>query len=424
MNLVRRLALTAALCALPFAVAHAAPPPAEVFFKDPEVREAVLSPTGRRLAMTTSKGMPRVGLVVFDLAPGGRIVRLHQFPDGDVINVRWVNDERLVFGMSDLVDGSGLRSGAPGLFTVKVDGSRYRQLVRRQWKVAISDEQLREVTALDWHHRLIAIPPSQPGKVNEEVLMMEFPPGEGDDTSLVWLNTANNTTRHVDHRPLSNVTGWLTDPHGQPRVAYTRDKDRVTAHWIPPGGSTWARLYESALFDPPFRVQAVDAQGSLLVSRRQGEQGYDVLSRYDAERRAPQDKPLVATPGFDFDGDLLFDDGKTLGLRLNVDGEMTVWFDPAMKAFQERADALFPGRINRVDCRRCGTPEMVALVRSYSDREPGQLYVFEAKPPEGQKNWRLIQSVRPAVKAQQMSTLELHRVPARDGLNLPVWVTR
>ena len=52
-----------------------------------------------------------------------------------------------------------------------------------------------------------------------------------------------------------------------------------------------------------------------------------------------------------------------------------------MKAFQQRADALLPGRVNRIDCRRCGTPDMVALVRSYSDRNPGQLYLFQAKPP-------------------------------------------
>src|SRR6478735_6817831 len=55
-------------------LAHAAPPPAEAFYKDADVADAVLSPSGRRLAMTAAKGTPRAGLVVFDLAPGGRIV--------------------------------------------------------------------------------------------------------------------------------------------------------------------------------------------------------------------------------------------------------------------------------------------------------------------------------------------------------------
>ena len=134
---------------------------------------------------------------------------------------------------------------------------------------------------------------------------------------------------------------------------------------------------------------------------------------------------MVSTPGFDFTGHLVTDEtGKTLGIRLVVDGETTFWFDAAMKALQERADGLFPGRVNRVDCRRCGAPDMVALVRSFSDQDPGRLYLFQAKPPEGEKNWRLIKAVREDVKPEQMATLEMQRIKARDGLDLPVWITR
>jgi len=407
------------------AAAQAAPPPAEVFYKDPDLREAVLSPSGRRLAVTTGKGMSRVGLIVFDLAPGGRMVRATQFADDDVMNVRWVNDERLVFSVSDLVEGSGVRSGAPGLFTVKADGSQFRQLVRRQWKPAFSEGRLREETALDWNHSLLAIPPSQPGKVNEDVLLVQFSTDDNDATSLIWLNTATTNTRNFDDRGVSGATSWMVDSLGQPRVAFTRNKDRVAAHWLAPGSQTWTKLYESGMFDRPFAIEDVDGDGALFISSAQGPKGYNVLSRYDFKRGAPEAKPLVSTPGFDFDGGLVSDEtGKTLGVRLTVDGETTLWFDAAMKAFQERADTLFPGHINRITCRRCGAPDMVALVRSYSDQDPGAIYLFQGKPAEGQKNWRLIQAVRPDIEPEQMATLELQRVPARDGLDVPVWITR
>ncbi|MFG6489333.1 alpha/beta hydrolase family protein [Roseateles sp. BYS78W] len=406
--------------------ARAALPPAELFYKDADILEAVLSPSGRLLALTTSKGMPRVGMVVIDLAPAGGRLSTTRVTYADVADVRWVNDEQLVFSVTDLVDGSGTVDDGPGLFTVKADGSHFRQLVNRSWAAdgGVSDPHS---WRLSWNHRLVAVPPSQPGKVNEEVLLEEFGTDESDTSvSLMWLNVVKTTTRLVDDRQLpGGASAWMTDSLGQPRVAFTYDKSRISAYWLQPGSQKWSRLYESGLFDQPFQVEAIDGNGTLFVSRPQGPRGDAVLSRYDAKRGAPEDKPLVSTPGFDFQGFLVTGDaGKTLGVRVTVDGETTAWFDPAMKAFQDRVDTEFPNHVNRISCRRCGAPDMVALVRSYSDQDPGALYLFQAKPPEGQQNWQFLQAVRPDIAPAQMATLELQRVKARDGLELPVWITR
>ena len=81
--------------------ALATPPGAEAFFKDPDIVDAVLSPSGRKLAITSAKGIKRVGLVVLDLAPGGALARAAQYEDADIVDVHWVNDERLVFSATD-----------------------------------------------------------------------------------------------------------------------------------------------------------------------------------------------------------------------------------------------------------------------------------------------------------------------------------
>lgn len=420
---LRAAALAFAFACVGVPLAQAAPPPAEVFYKDADITYAVLSPSGRRLAVTTAKGTARIGLVVYDLAPGGRILRVAQFPEADVMNVHWVNDERLVFGVTDYSAGSGRPAGAPGLFTVKTDGSPARQLVRRQWKPLVNDG--RDDRMLDWNHRLLAVPPSRPGKINEEVLLTEFSyGGEGIETP-VWLNTASNTVRSVDYKEPVHTVGFVADNLGEPRIALTQFKNRQAAYWQPPGTREWKQLYEADLNTLPYRIEAIDNTGAMFVSREEGAQGYRALSRYDFATGAPEAKPLVAVPGFDFSGDFITDEaGRTLGVRVTADGETTIWFDAAMQAFQQRADNLFAGRINHIDCRRCGTPDMVALVLSYSDRNPGQLYLFQAKPPEGEKSWRLIKAVREDIKPDQMAALELQRIKARDGRDLPVWVTR
>jgi acetyl esterase/lipase len=403
----------------------AAPPPAELFYKDAELVDMVLSPSGRKLAMTTSKGVDRLALVVMDLDQGGKLRSVARFRDGDVYGARWVDDDRLVYGVVDTFDGSARYSGAPGLFAVNADGSKFRQLVRRQWKPVITDGNVDE-RLLDWNHRVLAVPRLPAGGRNDDVLIAEFSIGEDGTETPKWLNTRTGLTRNVGFIEPEGSVNWLADSRGELRVAFTRQQGRQAALWRAPGSKTWTPLFESDLLSVPFAVEAVDDAGGLYVSEASGPGGQRALKHYDFERRQPQDKPLVSTPGFDFSGDFVIDEtsGRVLGVRLLVDAATTAWFDPAMKAFQDRVDRLFPGQSNLVSCRRCGTPDMVALVRSFSDRDPGRFYLYQGQPKAGEKAWMNIGSVREGVKPEDMAVVELQRIRARDGLELPVWVTR
>lgn len=404
--------------------AMAAPPPAGVFFRDPDLVDAVLSPTGRQLALVTARGADRIALAMFDLDTG-KIARTVQFTDGDVSQVQWVNDKRLVFSVVDFSEGSGRPSGAPGLFAINADGGEMRQLVRRMNKPVISDGSRRDARLLDWNHTLLRVPMPAAGSANEEILIANFTLDERRLQTPLWLNTRNGRTRTVDVEVPPNTVGWLTDGRGELRVALTRRDGRVGALWRGPEQNDWQPLYETGPFSVPFSPRAVDNAGQLYVTRSSGKDGQQVLSRYDFERRAPEAKPMVVTPGFDFSGTVLNDGaGRALGVRVITDGETTVWQDPVMKALQDEVDAQFPGRINRINCRRCGAPDMVALVRSYSDRDPGQLWLYQAQPVAGEKTWRPVGRVRDDVKPAEMARLDFHRITARDGRDLPVWVTR
>ncbi|RZI98436.1 MAG: S9 family peptidase, partial [Rubrivivax sp.] len=373
---------------------------------------------------TSGKGADRIGLIVLDLGAGGKLTRAAQFDDGDIWRVQWVNEDRLVFGVLDLKDGSGRPSGAPGLFAVNADGSQFRQLVRRMLKPFFTNGDVDD-RLLDWNHRLLSVPAPSSGPGGDEVLIIHIATDQTGIETPMWLNTRNGRSRsaHFDAPP--HTVGWRVDSRGEPRVAFTQHKDRQAAHWRAPGAKGWTQLYESDLLSQPFGVVAVDDSGTLYVTHSDGPKGYRALTRYDFDKRAPEPKPLVVTPGFDFTGHLITDEtGKTQGVRLLVDGEATVWFSDALKAMQQRADRLLPGRINSIDCRRCGTPDMVALVRSFSDRDPGKLYLYQARTAPGENPWTAIGPVREGVKPEQMANQELHRIPARDGRELPVWVTR
>lgn len=424
MKTLKRCAGLIAGFVLSATVALAAPPPAEVFFKDADIVEAVLSPSGRQLALTSAKGMARVGLAIVDMGPDGKIVRVAQFTDADVNQVHWVNDERLIFSLTDLSDGSGRPNGAPGLFSVSTDGKQLRQLVRRMGKPFITAGGVDE-RVLDWNHVLLRVPAQRPGQANDEVLIAEMALNDVRTLAPLWLNTRTGRTRSVSFDEPANTVGWLTDDQAEPRVAITLNKGRQAAYWRAPGSKAWSQLYESDLFNAPFAPASVDNAGNLYVTRTDGPLGYQVLTRYDFASRAPEAKPLVVTPGFDFAGSLITEgEGRARGVRVTVDGETTVWFDESLKALQQQADRLLPGKVNQISCRRCGQADMVALVRSTSDRDPGRLWYYQAKPPSGEKPWATLGRMRADVKPEQMAVLDLHRIQARDGRDLPVWVTK
>jgi dipeptidyl aminopeptidase/acylaminoacyl peptidase len=402
------------------AASQAAPPPAEVFFGDADIVEAGLSPSGKQLAFTSAKGASRVGLLVLDLAPGGKLTRAVQSASADVTDLRWVNDERLVFSLTDMAEASGRHDRAPGLLAVNADGSRMRMLVRRTGGFVLMKD-IYDDRVLDWHHRVLMVPKPAAGETNEDVLLVDF---KRNVETPVWLNARTGLTRSYATRAPGQNVQWLTDDRGEARATLTFSEDRVQAHWLPPGQTQWLKLFDTPVLEQPFDLDSVGNDGALYVRHVPKGSSHRVLARYDADAKAPAETALVRTPGFDYSGELIKQGDTLLGVRALADSDTTVWLDERMKKFQAQVDRLMPGRMNRIDCRRCGQADMVALVQSFSDHEPGKLWVYQAQPPAGEQRWRAIGRVREAVNPEQMSGLDLQTIKARDGRELPVWVTR
>jgi dipeptidyl aminopeptidase/acylaminoacyl peptidase len=108
---------------------------------------------------------------------------------------------------------------------------------------------------------------------------------------------------------------------------------------------------------------------------------------------------------------------------LLADAETTVWFDEGMKQLQALVDRRLPGRVNRISCSRCGQPDTVTLVRSFSDQDPGQIWLHRGTPAEGKPAWEAVGRTMPGIDPRQMAAVDLQRIQARDGRDLPVWLT-
>jgi dipeptidyl aminopeptidase/acylaminoacyl peptidase len=419
LTLAACFALGAAFAQSPASAPSGAQLPAEMFYRPPDIASAALSPSGRWLAVRTRHGGERLGIMTFDLQDKGKALETVRFADADIRDIYWVNDDRLIFDLVDLEGGSGSQRFAPGLYSVRPDGSELFQLIRSYDKGYVSrTRQIRE--PLNWNHTLLEVPI---GNGREVIVGEEILDGAGDLVSVraKRLNVENGSTSSLAFGAPPNARGWWFDPAGEPRVVVASDGAYRTINWRAPGKDDWVQIARYEYLRAPFYPFFVDSAGVLYVTTPDGPAQTNVLRRFDFAAGKPSADKLASTPGFDFRGAVVVDpiSGKAVGVRLETDAETTAWFDPRMKALQAKVDARLQGSINRVSCRRCNEPDAIVLVFSYSDRDPGRYWIYR---PDGEQ-WKFAGAARDDIDPAKMATLDFQRIKARDGGDLPLWLT-
>lgn len=406
--------------ALPIAAAAQGPDPVplEQFFRGANLLSAQLSPQGHQLAMTMALPTRRIGLFVIDVARPDQLRRAALFSDSDVRDFRWVNESRLVFDLTDRRIGIGDQRFAAGLFSVRPDGRELRQLVQTDVAFVQEVDSVRR-EMLGPLHVLLGVP----GTEGEEVIVGKLETDGHRSVRSVTplrLNVVTGRATSLAYGAPDNVRQWVFDARGEPRAAVSAEGDRTKTWFRAPDKTVWEAVAEDDRLLSRWAPLAVDGQGRLWVVGGDG-RGFRVLTQFDLNQRTLKAEPIVSTPGFDFSGGLVLDPGtgNVLGVRVVTDAETTIWFDARRKALQALADQRAPGYVNQISCRRCDGDDAVMLVRSFSDRDPGRQELYFAKD----KRWQLLSQVRPGIDPRRMATLDFHRTQARDGRDLPLWLT-
>jgi dipeptidyl aminopeptidase/acylaminoacyl peptidase len=418
---LRGAALAAALaCTLPAmaqAPAPAALPSISSFFASSGFGSASLSPDAKFLAVRSGAPGKRDFLAVIDLADNSVKV-VASYDDADVGEFRWISKERLVFSTREKGVGEGNKRYAPGLYAVNRDGEKFVELADRVGgNRTIASRAGRKI--LPWHTYLL----DQAGPRDSEYIYVASPnfdtAGEVRSVDLLRLNTLTGFTQTVP-RP-GSVKGWMLDHKGEPRLATAFDKDTITLHYRDPASGAWRVLASYPAYgesDKALQPLGFAANGKLYVLARSGGRDTTSLHLFDVAGGKLDPEPLVVTTGFDFDGSLVTNRDKVLGIRFTTDATSNEWFDPAMKAIQAEVDKLLPATVNLISVPANGDSPWI-LVRSYSDRIPGSWSLYDIRS----KALNKIADVRPAINPAQMGRQQFVRYKARDGLEIPALLT-
>jgi dienelactone hydrolase len=384
-----RILLAAVLFAcLPVHAAGAPTGPATAdFFRNPAYSAPALSPDGRFVAIAKATGDKRTQLAVLDIG-ANQLTIIVTLDDHDIADVRWINKERIVFRARN------------ELFAVNRDGSLYKQLNKR---LPYNAHLMPPVASQDSNEIIVSVPKLI------DMQNIAF-------VDLMRVNTIERTVNLIKRE--GNEREWLLDARGEPRLSRSVDQGNIVTAWRNPATGKWETLFQHRMYDDNAAHPIGFApDGTLYVAARAGADK-SALYRYDLLKRKLDGAPVASIEGHDFDGQLVFTGNALAGVHYKGDTDGTHWLDPKYEALQNDVDALLPDAVNTLTLpQRAETANLI--VSSYSDRQPARYYLYDS----ASKKLRKLADSYPEIRSEQMGRQAMVRYKARDGLDIPAYVT-
>ncbi|MGV7210556.1 alpha/beta hydrolase family protein [Oxalobacteraceae bacterium A2-2] len=414
----KSLLLAAALAASP---ATAAPPPVQSFFLSPATSMVELSPKGGYVAMVIRTADGKQGLVVRSTAAPEQATVITTAGELERFSaVHWVNEQRIGFTIKDLRNEF---EGNLDEFAADRDGANVVHLISGNWR------HRQQSTGSLIGSRILTsdyayYSPTHDG--SDDILVQKFGWNAVDlapeHSRLYRLDTRTRTLRPAMEgaQPPASLD-WLTDASDVPRIVTIERKGRCIVSYRAPEADSWQEIANSDCYlDRRYAPLFFDGAEQLFVSASY--QGRSALFRYNLKTMRMEAEPYVDIPGFDFQGSPVIDYGseRVLGLHLVTDARTTAWFYPSMKEIQSRLDALLPGTNNLIHCPANCKDAPVLLVESSSDRQPLQYILYY------RASGKLVGlgGSHPAIQPAAMGKREFLRYQARDGRQIPAYLTR
>ena len=393
--------------------------PVETLFRKTEYSALTFSPDQKFMAAL----MPinsRYNLVIIDLEKRNAN-RVTNFDKADVLRFWWASNDRLLFTTGDTQQFAA-NAGDGGLFAVDKDGRNSKVLV-----TPITEKQGQYVIRLTNFVGRI--------KDKKDEVIVAANDRSADSLDMYRMNIYNGRKTLLSFDSPGKVSDWVLDRNDAPRAAF--QVDGKLGHYAflyrsdEKQGFRELRKWTYELKDVVIPL-SFDADNKTMIVASNIGRDTMAFFRFDPEANKlgeliyGDDRYDVYTTrligaALGEGGNLRFggreeEPGKVVGVSYFADKPKTVWFDPVIQRAQATLDAALPaGNVNswNPNHRR-------ALVRSYSDVDPGRYYIFDQDKKTLEET-----GVRPAswLDTKQMRPMQYVTWTAPDGMKIGGYLT-
>lgn len=391
------------------------PVPIADFFRPALLQEPKLNPSGTHMVAIVTVEEDRHRLWVQELKTQ-KAEGAYGSGDKDIYNVHWLNDHRLLFGLSSN------KMYSMGLIVADVGSISDNHVLVQYYGSRLVSVPLKDrLHPLIWNSfdglddgKDLGVATVTTSSYGPKLVDLNAVGTVGADI----LNARDNNERHLLRRYDSPkgglVTGYLADREGELAFAFTADNGLATLHRLTDGH--WTKC--------PVDLEQID----VIATADEPGQLVAIGPRQEGKPRALQlmdgatgklGEVLLQDEAYDFDGWLYRNpkDRRILGAIMQRNGPRVVWFNEDYRTMQKLLDGFFPGVIVRI----LGSDEAqkLFLIGTYSDRQPVVYHWVDLE----KRTAGLIEKSAPWIDPKRMQPMNIINFKSRDGHKLDAYLT-
>ena len=404
----RLFAFTAGLCLAAASLVNAQPAPAsgqppivdrELFFGDPEISGAQLSPDGRFIAFLKPLKGTRNIWVKTAAEPFEKARPITADTKRPVSSFFWSRDSRVVLYVQDQGGDENYNVYAVDPAAPPAPGADV--------------PAARNLTAAKGVRAFIyAVPKSEPDAIYVGLNDRE---AAWHDLYKVRISTGE---RQLLRKNTERLTGWVFDTKDQLRLA-TRSAENGDTEVLRIDPSGFTKIYACNVFETCSPVQFhKDGARVYMVSNKGA--GVDLMRLTLVDVATGAETVVESDPlkRVDIDNAIFSEKTDDLIATVYVDDRQRLYFkDPVFEADYRFVEKQLPGR--QLTFRSPTADEQRWIVSAGSDVEPGEAYLYDRAAKKLTLQYRIYEKLPRAALAPMTSV----RYPSSDGLEIPAYLT-